>query len=106
MTEIALISKALAWFEDGSDDGRVHQLGVGDDIPEIIRMQPNVEYMHLADPGFILRHQKGRLIYLKTEGMIGPDDGVAPGTAAYEQAAGDIDGDHLVTRPVQVLYEQ
>src|SRR3984957_20970129 len=62
--------------------------------------------MYFSDPGFILRHQEGRLIDLEAKGVIGADDGIAPGAAAYEQAAGDIEGDHLVARLIQVLHQR
>src|ERR1700744_2034933 len=105
MPEISFVCKAVSRFIDGADDCQVEQFCIAIGPLQKSGMQPDIQDMHLSDPGLVLGHQKRRFIYLETEGMRRADDGIAFRALADEQTTGDIDGKDLIAACVEMLHQ-
>src|SRR5579864_6062282 len=105
MTEIAFVRKAFPRPEDRPDDGRVEQFGFAAGLGKESRMQSDTQDVHLTNPGRVLRHQEGWLVDLETQGMTGANDHITLSAPADEKSAGNIDGDDLIARSIEMFDE-
>src|SRR6185312_6361890 len=105
MTEIAFMGKMLTGLVDITDDRWIEQGRFAAYRRKEGRIETYIKDMHLADPFRIFGQQERRFPDLEAEGMRCTENGIAPGAAADEQTAGDIDRYPLVAKPVEMIHQ-